>query len=908
MQAICVGNLSVLSHAIWRVFLGLALCAVLGLLPVRAQTSAAAAGTDWAHTATKLQLTPRVQYLKEAPGTSLQWQQALASNAWKPSDAPGMVALQGPTTLWMQVDIENTGATALTRWVVVGYWVLRDVQLFELDTPNNRLLAHQRSGQNLAPADRALDSEEPAFAVTLQPGQSKRLLLRVSDSFWRRMAVDAWDAPSYRKSTAKAELPFAAMLGAVLALLVVLLLQRDKIFVLVAAWMGLSFLLELTVAGLFSAYAIPVRVIAPSMVALCVGLLSTGASAFIILYFMGLNTHRFWRLWNWCLFAVAMGVGTAALVGYSNTMRKTIAFTVGIQLLSNLCMLAWVRVRGNPLRQWLLVFMLANILIGISRIVAERYFIDADVYDTLLSVSFAVKGSVVLAVIALVALQRRRDQDQVRAQLREAEQGQRDVLQAAVDQRTADLREALLVANDASRAKNDFLARVSHDLRSPLTSINGYAQLLQRLGGSTGSMAETIARSADHMLKMVNDLIAYARGAGADTPQPQPVYIHSLLDDVAREAVALAERNHNRFALTLESELPSVLVVDAKRLRQMLVNLLDNACKFTRNGQVELRVSALPAATLEGEADRYLLRLVVSDSGPGIAGADQAQVFEPFYRAASAEGTQGAGLGLSIVATWAQRMGGAVALQSAPGQGATFALSLPVWLGEEAQLSEPRQPSDAAYLPPLEGANRCIWVVEDSEEIRELLAMELRSVGFQVVLATDGAHFVELIHTPQVTLPQLIVTDYLMPRANGAAVLQAARTYLAGVPVVLLSATQKTMHTMGVAVDEGFDASLMKPVNLATLRTTVSRLLRIQTPDPVPTPEPLRMRLPADDMARVRQWLEMGAWTDLMEWAEGLPSSHPEYADTAQHLRTLLAQARFHEVLALFESESEGTV
>lgn len=600
--------------------------------------------------------------------------------------------------------------------------------------------------------------------------------------------------------------------------------------------------------------------------------------------------------------------------------RQALLLFTAVQVLSNMIMLASAQLRGYPWRQWMVALMVVNFVVAVGRVALRQFYVEPETYELLMNAVLAIKAIRVLMVVGLVALQRSSEMRQVRQRLREAERQQRQDLQAAVEQRTVELRQALVTAKEANSAKTDFLARVSHDLRSPLTSISGYAQLLQRMGGRTGQLAQTIRRSAEHMQAMVNDLIDYARGDTSEQPDSRPMYIHGLLDDLAIGATALAARNSNRFELRLESELPPVLLLDARRVRRMLANLLENACKFTHHGKVALTVSvqALSEQQLQ-------LCLAVSDTGMGIAPADQERLFEPFFRGDNAHGVQGIGLGLSIVGVWAQRLGGTVRVRSAPGQGATFTLRLPVTVGSEAEMASPLQLGDAAYLPPLDGGGRSVWVVEDNADIRELLAQELAATGFVVQTCHDGADFIARLQAPGTEVPSLVLTDYLMPCADGSAVLQAVRTHWPGVSVVLLSATQKTMQSLGVARDDGFDASLMKPLNLADLRATLAEVLCLPlAPDALATPA---SGLPASDdsagqaadavqeagtasplcmtaveLERIVQWVDMGALTDLTEWAEGLVQCRPECAEFADRILMLLSAARLNEVRALCQA------
>ena len=922
----------------WLVLAAMALCCSVGLRAAAvseaqmtgiASKPAGSVERDWADPALVLSLTPHVRYLKERTGQALDWQQALADPHWQPTNPEDMAALHGASTLWLQLDVANTGPGSITRLVALNYWALHDVQLWMLATDGRSLLAHQRSGQGLPPEARAVNSELPAFSITLAPGQQALLLLRISDQYWSHVQLDAWEGAAFVRARMWPKLGFAAVSGAALALCALLLLMRSKLLAITSVWVLLSLALELSFAGLMSEFVLPAREFSPARVMLAVGWLTTCASAFVTMYFMGLERHPFWYRWNWGMVAVTLAMIWLVQDSYIYFARQAMLLFTVVQVLSNMIMLASVRLRGYPWRQWMVILMIVNFLVAVVRVVLRQFYVEPETYELLMNAVLTIKAVRVLMVVSLVALQRSSETRQVRLSLREAERQQRQDLQAAVEQRTVELRQALLDAKEANSAKTDFLARVSHDLRSPLTSINGYAQLLQRMGGRTGQLAQTIRRSAEHMQAMVNDLIDYARGDTSEQPESRPVYIHALLDDMAIEATALATRHDNRFELRLETELPPVLLLDARRVRRMLVNLLENASKFTEHGTVALTVSSQSLA-----ASQLQLCLAVSDTGQGIAQADQARLFEPFFRGANAGGAQGMGLGLSIVSVWAQRLGGRVQVQSKPGQGSTFTLYLPVTVGSEAEMASPLQLGHTAYLPPLDGGGRCIWVVEDNADIRELLVQELGATGFAVQASHDGTDFILLMQTPGTEVPSLVLTDYMMPGADGAAVLQAVRTHWPKVPVVLLSATQKTMQSLGAARDDGFDAHLMKPLNLADLRTTLAELLCLPLAlddlddletfsQGLPTlandsndledakeamgdlDEPVSQCLTVEELEAIVLWVEMGALTDLTEWAEGLARRRAGCAQLADRMLMLLSAARLDEVRTLCQAAAQ---
>lgn len=305
---------------------------------------------------------------------------------------------------------------------------------------------------------------------------------------------------------------------------------------------------------------------------------------------------------------------------------------------------------------------------------------------------------------------------------------------ASLGERVAN--EALIAADEANRAKSDFLARISHDLRAPLTAIIGYAEMIATTAGSEAHNGRIIRRSAQHLLALINDLIDYARGgADANALQPASLYTAALLDSIVADAVSLAHRNGNSFDYQVVAPLPPVITADARRLRQILENLLVNAAKFTRNGQLEFRVETRVDADADGVA---IFVFTVRDTGPGIAADELAKIFEPFQRLKGAENHEGLGLGLAIARQWVDRMHGAIEASSVAGQGTTMRVSIPLQLSCEDAIPQRHLTLDELSLPEVDGSGHLIWIVEDSHVIRSLLCSELSGLGFEVVPFANG--------------------------------------------------------------------------------------------------------------------------------------------------------------------------
>lgn len=455
---------------------------------------------------------------------------------------------------------------------------------------------------------------------------------------------------------------------------------------------------------------------------------------------------------------------------------------------------------------------------------------------------------------------------------------------AALRQSKQHLRDAVLRANAADRAKTDFLARASHDLRAPLTSIIGYAQLLQGCGGTAGQHGQIIRHSADHMLTLINDLVEYASGSLRDEIDARPQRLPEFIERLAHEATMLARRNHNRFVLQRRDGLPGVVWMDARRVQQIVGNLIENAAKVTRQGSIELTVGH---STDGAPAGGVMLQIEVRDTGCGISADDLPRVFEPFFRCGDSRRIEGTGLGLPIVDLWIKRLGGSLQLDSALGVGTRIRLAIPLKLGSEGDI-EARQPHEEALPAPFGGGRR-LWVVEDAAETRGQLVDILENAGFVVACAEDGQAFIERIGAADAAAPCLVLTDLMMPGADGHAVCAAVRARWPGVPVVLLSAQAPDAG----GTDSAFDARLHKPVAPARLRAALAGLLAPAPAEPPAAPAP---RPDAATLARMRALIELGALTDLVEWAEALAAQTPEHDAFA---RKVLALADRWDVEAL---------
>ena len=387
-------------------------------------------------------------------------------------------------------------------------------------------------------------------------------------------------------------------------------------------------------------------------------------------------------------------------------------------------------------------------------------------------------------------------------------------------------RAARHAAEAANRAKSEFLASMSHELRTPLNGVLGYAQLLTREGGLSPQQArglDTIRKSGQHLLDLINDILDLARiEAGRTELNPGPVELSDFLQSVVTLMQVKADEKHLAFVFDAAAGLPDAVLADERRLRQVLLNLLGNAIKFTDNGMVTLRASAEPKG-----AQQVLLRLDVEDTGVGMRPEDMERIFKPFEQVGDApRRSGGTGLGLAITRALVNDMGGQVQVSSEFGRGARFRVELPLPLAQPAGAAPPKLPGVARYLGPA----RRVLVVDDVAVNRALMCDFLTKAGFEVAQASDGS---ELLAAARSFRPDLILIDSVMPAVGGVEATRRLRldADLGAIPVIAVSASASA-EQRSACLQAGVNVFLPKPVSLEALQAHIGEQLGLQWIEP----------------------------------------------------------------------------
>ena len=374
-------------------------------------------------------------------------------------------------------------------------------------------------------------------------------------------------------------------------------------------------------------------------------------------------------------------------------------------------------------------------------------------------------------------------------------------------------------AQEASRAKSAFLASMSHELRTPLSAILGYTRLMTREPGRSLEdqvQLGQVVRAGEHLLALINDVLSLSKiEAGRMELRPAVFSLADLLREMEALFGLSAQAKGLAFEVAAE-RLPPQVEGDLPKLRQVLVNLLGNALKFTAQGRVRLRVQ------WAGDAGRFR----VEDTGPGIAPEDQIQIFSAFHQTALGHAASGTGLGLHISQSLVELMGGTLGLESRAGQGAAFHFTVPLPQPESPVIL----PSQGRVVRLAAGdLRRLVLIVDDRGENRDILDRLLSILGFDCILAEHGAAGLEQWRQQR---PELILMDLRMPVMDGFEAVRRLRQeeaegQLPRTPVVAISASVYDVSTEDLLY-LGFDAFLIKPIDEEQLFVQMERLLGVR--------------------------------------------------------------------------------
>lgn len=454
-------------------------------------------------------------------------------------------------------------------------------------------------------------------------------------------------------------------------------------------------------------------------------------------------------------------------------------------------------------------------------------------------------------------------------------------LDKMVADRTIDLQEAMKFAEQASQAKSDFMANMSHEFRTPLNGIIGFAELILSTDSSWkhNEYSELIISESEALLTLISEILDHAKiEAGKLTIEKIPFEIEQMLDQVVSGMVLRAREKGITFNLHLDEEIPDKLVGDPHRLRQILVNIIGNAIKFTEKGSIDVNISLLEKLPVGPK-----LHFSIQDTGVGISHEDQKTIFESFTQADNSSSRKfgGTGLGTTIAKKLVDLMEGEIGLESTLGQGTTFWFTIqlencPEELFHSIETGKLHFDSD---LEKVSGGH--ILIAEDYPTNQEIVKSHLTNAGYSYDLATNGQEAIELTHRKNF---DLILMDVQMPIIDGHEAtrrIRAEGTQNATIPILATTANAyKQDHDR--CIDAGMDEVITKPFRKTKLLGTIARWLHKKGPTP------------RFDITREND-------TTMVSAKPGLPILN--YEDFLQEME--IKETTAHQIIDIFIQDSE---
>jgi two-component system, sensor histidine kinase RetS len=734
---------------------------------------------------------------------------------------------------WFRLRLSNSSAQPLQKLLSIDYPVLDQVQLFNADASGVQLLA--TLGDSLPAASRELPNPWLLQAVWLAPEAQKTLYFRVQTNGAVQFPLGLWQPQGFIVAQQGFLLGQGMYFGAVLIMvlynLFIYLLVRDLSYLVFVLSMCCYGLLQGTVQGFTPLYLWPTLPVMGVLTPLLIALYSATVAWFAVVFLrLGLEQPRYARWLNG--YAVLMTVLALASgwLPYNLTVRLSTLLTLPGLLLTVYVSLRMLLKGQRAARYFILAwlsFLCVSLVLALNKIGLLPNNFASD---------FAPQIShVLICVLLSFALSdrinaERRARFLAQKQLLRSERAARSeherlhCLQLHAQREELAARQAAIEATAESRAKSEFLSTMSHEIRTPMNGVLGMTELLRdsQLAPQQRQYLDVIERSGRALLSIINDILDYSKiEAGKLSIEAVDFDLDELCLECASMFTNVAESKQIELLCSVAPGTPTLINGDPTRLRQILLNLLGNAFKFTDAGFVHLRVRLQTPA--DDTQPLHALLFEVCDSGIGISPAGQAKLFKAFSQAeqGTARKYGGSGLGLSISARLAELMGGSIGVQSSPGAGACFYFSISCRDADDCFVRNQSLP-----FCDLNGCR--LLLVDDSHEYLQMLHEQVQNWGMRVQSAANAEQALAWLRAAAHRGEgyQIACLDYRMPGMNGlqlAAVITADPD-LRGVRCLLLSAARDIPQPAELAA-AGIHLALQKPASALVLKGAFSQLL-----------------------------------------------------------------------------------
>lgn len=704
---------------------------------------------------------------------------------------------------WFRITLNNVGGPSCLRELIVGSPRLERVELYFQGPEGLEMWA---AGSDIPLDEWPVKTRQPRFTLSIPEDSSQPVWVRVESKSLIAVDPELWPEAMLDNHIAAQQLLEGGVIGAALVVVLSGLLAAlvYQSYLLAFSSVGLlCYLLVTLIANGYLFYLPELLPLSRTLVAMLTTIVFAMFFSFVYLLF---RVNRL-PVWVRALVATYVVCGAGILLwgvigDFPESRHVFSQFRYGTYLLLPALVVVSL-VCG--VRLGFLAWFLAGIMLFQGVSVITRSLLAPSMYfgEDL----FGVNSNLVmlaLVVVAVLSLSRdgRRREISARRRLIAVQENSRKRLQQMVELRTAQLKRSL-------SARELMVARVGHDLRAPLAGIIHQAQSME---GS--EEARYIERQARQQLMLLDDLILLSgKDLALSEQNLQAGFLYAFLDEIEDDASLYTEQRGNRFVAEISSQLPPLVQIDFKPLRRVLLNLLGNAAKYTRDGRVTLRVERLAR-----ERDLVHLRFEVTDTGVGVPRELRDRLTQPFLRGEQVASIEGYGIGLSVVEELLGKMHSRLEVYDNHPVGSVFAFNLATPVANESEVATVIEERNAREI---DGEGCRVVVVDDVELTRAFIGEILGGYGFDVEAVPDGLKALEVLARSSV---DLLITDQLMPDMDGWALLSEVRGRYPELPVMLYS----SMPPSPVAKPYGaaFDATLLKPAPSDEFLVLVQRLCR----------------------------------------------------------------------------------
>jgi PAS domain S-box-containing protein len=470
-------------------------------------------------------------------------------------------------------------------------------------------------------------------------------------------------------------------------------------------------------------------------------------------------------------------------------------------------------------------------------------------------------------------------------------------------------------AESANRAKSIFLANMSHEIRTPMNAILGYAQLMQKdstLSPEQHRNLDIICRSGDHLLNLINDVLEMSKiEAGRIILHTETIHLTAFLEDIRRMFSLRTGAKGLVLEIICDETIPANIRVDGGKLRQVLINLLGNAVKFTDRGKISLRLAALgrnPFAEIPNFPE-WMLHIEVEDTGVGIPTTDLEIIFQSFEQIDTGASREGTGLGLAITQEYVRLMGGEIRVESLPGKGSRFFFSIPVSDAAPEQEYPIPMAGSIVGMEPGQPVFR-ILIVDDNPINRDILKQMLERVEFVVREADNGIQCLELYREWH---PHVIMMDIRMPGMDGVEATRRIRMEEGDKKTAIIAVSASAMEEQRIAVMQyGADGFISKPFREQDVFRELQRFLGVRFRYDRPPAQFVAVPATADTVdfdgidpdliRRIRLAIDGGYQDELLSVMNRIQAQQSE---TGRILRKLAEEYQYDQLLQILETEGE---